>query len=266
MSHVLDALAHGNRLRGLPPGQKLAFSGILLALALVAPAPIQLLLTLWVGVWIVGHAAIPARLYLPILLLPLGFAVASLPALLLGLVGSENFASVQADVWQGLGHPLGGWTLYVSKLGINQASLLLTRSLAATSAMLFLLLTTPIHELIGVLRKLRWPPLLLELMVYVYGFIFTLMAIVEDIHVAQQARSGYISWKRSLHSFALLIGQLLERSLNSYRSLSMGLAARGFRSELRVISGQSFRRSRSLEAEAVAGILLLSGLSLALQP
>ncbi|NQV11520.1 MAG: cobalt ECF transporter T component CbiQ [Cyanobacteria bacterium] len=265
MSHILDALAHGNRLRALPPGQKLAFSGILLALALVAPAPVQLLITLWLGVWIVGHAAIPARLYLPILLLPLGFAAASLPALLIGLVGSENFASIQSDVWRGLGQPLAGWTLYVSKLGINQALSLLTRSLAATSAMLFLLLTTPIHELIQVLRKLCWPPLLLELMVYVYGFIFTLMAIVEEIHVAQKSRSGYISWRRSLHSFGMLIGQLLQRSLNSYRSLSMGLAARGFRSEFRVLSVLRFRRSRRLEAEAVAGVLMLSGLTMALQ-
>lgn len=240
----------------LPPGQKLAFAAVLLILALVTPPPLQLLISLWLAVWIVGYAGIPARFYLPMLLLPLGFALSSLPAIVINGVSREAFPTVHADMWRGLSQPVAGWNLYISKLGLSQALRLLTRSLAATSAMFFLLLTTPFSELIQVLRKLGLPPLLLDLMVHVYGFIFTLMAIVDEIMVAQRARSGYSSWRRSLRSLGLLTGQLLQRSMNTYRGLSMGLAARGFRGDLRLVSCVNHRSSPRLQAEAIGGCAL----------
>lgn len=266
MSHRIDALAHGNRLRRLPPGHKAAFAATLLILALVGPAPVQGLISLWVIVWVVGHAAIPARTYLPLLLLPLGFAVSSLPAIVINGVDQHAFAGVREDVWLGLSQPLAGWRLYISNLGLSQASALLTRSLAATSALFFLLLTTPFSELIQVLRKLGLPPLLLELMVQVYGFIFTLGDIVAEIAVAQRARSGYVGWRCSLRSLSLLIGQLLQRSLASYRGLAMGQAARGFQGELRVVSSVKHGSSPRLQVEAIAGCLLLGALTIAWHP
>jgi cobalt/nickel transport system permease protein len=266
MSHRIDALAHGNRLRVLPPGHKLAFTAVLLLLALVAPPPVQLLISLWLALWIVGYAGIPASLYLPMLLLPLGFAVSSLPAIVINGVGPGAFAGVQADVWKGLSQPVAGWTLYISRQGLSQAMVLLSRSVAATSALFFLLLTTPFNELIQVLRQLRLPPLLLELMVYVYGFIFTLWAIADEIAVAQRARSGYSSRRRSLRSLDLLIGQLLQRSMASYRGLAMGLAARGFQGELRLVSCVNHQASARFQGEAIAGCALLGVLSIAWHP
>lgn len=265
MSHRIDALAHGNRLRHLPPGQKAAFAATLLLLALVAPAPVQVLIGLWLALWVVGYAGIPAGTYLLMLLLPLGFAVSSLPAIVISAVGQDGLAGVQADVWRGLSQPVAGWTLYISNHGLSQASALLARSLAATSALFFLLLTTPFSEWIQVLRSLRVPPLLLELMVHIYSFIFTLWAIVDEIAVAQRARSGHSSWRRTLHSLGLLIGQLLERSLASYRGRALALEARGFQGELRVVSCASHRASPRYLAEAIGGCTLLGALSIAWQ-
>jgi cobalt/nickel transport system permease protein len=263
MSNRIDALAHSNRLRHLPPGQKAGFATTLLLLALMSPPPVQLLISLWLVIWTVGYAGIPAGTYLRMLLLPLGFAVTSLPAIVLNGVGDDAFAVVHTDAWRGLSQPVGGWTLYISKLGLGQAWVLLTRSLAATSALFFLLLTTPFNELIQVLRKLPVPSLLLDLMVFVYGFIFTLWAIVNEIAIAQHARSGYSSWRRSLRSLGLLIGQLLERSMASYRGLAFGLAARGFQGDLRLVSCVEHHSSPRLQAEAIGGCLLLGVLSIA---
>jgi cobalt/nickel transport system permease protein len=142
---------------------------------------------------------------------------------------------------------------------------MLSRSLAASSAMLFLLFTTPFNELIEVLRRLWLPPLLLELMTFTYGFIFSFGTIVDDIGRAQRARSGYSSWRRSLQSLSLLIGQLLQRSVATYRGLAMGLAARGFQGELRLVSCRTHRPSPRHQAEAIAGLVLLSVVSLTCQ-
>ena len=263
MSYQIDTLAHSNRLRLLPPGQKAGFATTLLLLALVSQPPVQLLISLWLMVWIVGYAGIPASTYLPMVLLPLGFAVTSLPAIVINGVGHDALAVVHTDAWRGLSQPVGEWTLYISKLGLGQAFVLLTRSLAATSALFFLLLTTPFNELIQVLRKLAIPPLLLDLMVFVYGFIFTLWAIVEEIAIAQHARSGYSNWQRSLRSLGLLIGQLLERSMASYRGLAFGLAARGFRGDLRLIRCVKYQSTPRLKYEAIGGCVILVILSIA---
>ncbi|MBE9153584.1 cobalt ECF transporter T component CbiQ [Cyanobium sp. LEGE 06143] len=266
MSHRIDALAYGNRLRWLPPGQKLAFAAVLLLLGLVAPPLVQGLISLWLALWIVVYAAIPARLYLPLLLLPLGFAIASLPALLLQAVPLDAFtATARGDVWQQLARPLaGGWMLYVSQQGVGQAALLISRSLAASSCLMFVLLTTPFSELIAVLRRLRLPPLLLELLVLTYGFIFTLMGIASELWVAQQARAGRRGWRQRLKSLGVLVAQLLHRSLASYRGLAMGLAARGFDGELRVLAAERHRGSPRHQREAIAGCALLGALSLGL--
>ena len=266
MSNQIDSLANSNRLRLLPPSHKAGFATILLLLALVSPPSVQLLISLWLVRWIVKHAGIPPATYLPMLFLPMIFAITSMPAIVINVVGNDSFESVHSDIWWELSKSVAGWTIYISKLGLGQAIVLLTRSLAATSALLFLLLTTPINELILILRKLSIPPLLLDLMVYIYGFIFSLLTIVTEITIAQQARSGYTSWNRSIRSLALLIGQLLERSIANYRGLAMGLAARGFLGELRVISCVQYHSSRRLQVEAFSGLALLCILSICWTP
>jgi cobalt/nickel transport system permease protein len=262
VSPRLDALAQTNRLRTLPPGQKLAFAAALLLLALVSAPMVQLAISIWLLVWVVAYAGIPCKAYLSVLLLPLGFALTSLPAIVINAVGSADVASLQGDVWRGWSQPIGGLTLYISLQGLHQAGVLLSRSLAASSAMFFLLLTTPFNELIVVLRKLGLPGLVLELMTFTYGFIFNFGAIVDDIARAQRARLGYSSRRRSLQSLSLLISQLLQRSLASYRGLAMGLAARGFQGELRLVSCRTHRPSPRHQLEAVAGLALLSVVSL----
>ena len=102
MSYRIDTLAHSNRLRLLPPGQKAGFATTLLLLALVSQPPVQLLISLWLMVWIVGYAGIPASTYLPMVLLPLGFAVTSLPAIVINGVGHDALVVVHTDAWRGL--------------------------------------------------------------------------------------------------------------------------------------------------------------------
>ena len=120
MSHRLDALAQTNRLRALPPDQKLAFTAALLLLALLSAPVVQLAISLWLLVWIVAYAGIPWKAYLSLLLLPLGFAITSLPAIVINGAGSADFATLQGDVWQGWSQPLGGLTLYISQQGLQQ--------------------------------------------------------------------------------------------------------------------------------------------------
>jgi cobalt/nickel transport system permease protein len=257
MNCSIDHLAYTNRLRWLPPGHKLLFTLALLLLSLVAHPVVQILICLWLVLWIVVYAHIPAHVYLKLLLIPLLFWLTSAPALIVNGVNPQALASVQFDIWQSWELDVGNVHWYISRTGLHQVSLLFARTLSTTSSLYFLLLTTPLAEVLQILRKLRCPDLLLELLLLMYRFIFTILTIATDLRIAQKSRGGYRTYQRSLYSLSLLTGQLLERTLYSYRQVSLSLTARGFTGELRVWHSQTYQSSRRYNLEAVTGYVSL---------
>ena len=263
MSHQIDSLAYTNRLRWLPPSQKISFATALLGLSLLAPPLVQGLISLWLTVWIVAYARIPTQLYLRLLSLPLGFWLTSLPAFVVNAIALGQQQTMQWDSWPGWGIATGNVYWYVSQTGVHQVGLLLARTLASTSCMYFILLTTPFTEVLQVLRALRCPPLLTELLLLMYRFIFSLLAIADELWTAQNSRCGYRTWRRGMQSLGILIGQLLQRTFDNYRQVSLSLASRGFDGSLKVWQSRPHKPSRRYTLEAAAGCALLVTLSLA---
>jgi cobalt/nickel transport system permease protein len=261
MNHQIDSLAYTNRLRGLPPTHKLSFAIALLILSLVSHTIVQLSISLWLTVWIVIYAGIPGKFYLRLLSLPLVFLLTSLPAFAIGGIQLNQIQTIQWDIWQGWGISFGSFYLYVSRTGIDQVSLLFARTLASTSCMYFILLTIPFTEILQILRQLRLPPLLTELLLLMYRFIFSLLAIADELWVAQNSRCGYRTWKLGMRSLGILIGQLLQRTLVNYRQVSLSLASRGFNGELRVWHSYPYKPSRRYTFEALFGCTVLTLLS-----
>lgn len=255
MHHQIDALAYTNRLRSLPPEHKLIFAIALFGLSYVAPIGVQILVTVWLGVWIVGYARIPVKIYRQLLLIPLSFWLVSVPALAIGVVGWQNIATVQGDIGQGI--KLGSLYLYISHQGIEQVRELLTRAIALTSCMYFVLLTVPFADILRILKRCGCPNLITELLALMYRFIFVLTDTANELLTAQQARSGYRTWRLGMHSLALIASQLLRRTLENYRQISMGLESRGFRGELRFWHSRRYRPNWRYIMEAIAGYLIL---------
>lgn len=259
MHHQIDSLAYGNQLRSLPPEHKLGFAIALFLLGYLASAPVQGGIALWLGVWTVGYAGIPIQIYGQLLLVPLGFAVMSVPALTLGIVGSAHRVTVQGDVWRGI--DLGPLYLYISDLGIHQAGTMLIRAIALTSCLYFILLTVPFVEILRVLRQIGCPPLIVELMALMYRFIFVLVETVTELLWAQHSRNGYRTWSIGMRSVSLAIGQLLQRSLDNYRQISLGLASRGFTGQLQVWHPRRHKPRLRYTIEAVGGYVVLLALA-----
>ncbi|MCC3571338.1 MAG: cobalt ECF transporter T component CbiQ [Microcoleus sp. PH2017_40_RAT_O_B] len=265
MNHQIDSLAYTNRLRGLPPTHKLSFAIALLILSLLSGAIVQLSIALWLAVWIIIYAGIPGKLYLRLLSLPLMFLLTSLPALAINGIELNQIQTMQWDIWQSWGISIGNLYLYVSRTGLYQVSLLFPRTLASTSCMYFILLTVPFTETLQILRKLRFPALLTELLLLMYRFIFSLLAIADELWIAQNSRCGYRTWKLGMRSLGILIGQLLQRTLVNYRQVSLSLASRGFNGELRVWHSSPYKTSRRYTFEAVFGCTVLTLLSVLFQ-
>ena len=120
--------------------------------------------------------------------------------------------------------------------GLELAVRLASRALAGVTCLLFLALTTPAADLVGGLSRIGVPAEIAELALLVYRFLFLLTDTAETMHAAQAARLGHSSYRRHLKSLGLLIANLMPRALSRARALEVGLAARGWRGELRVLS------------------------------
>ncbi len=255
MHHHLDAYAYTNRLKHLPPQQKLLFALVTLAIALVAHPVIQGAIFLWLSGWTLGYARIPAKVYGRVLAVIMLFLLTSLPALVLEVVPANQLASVQASAFSGL--MMGDWYLFVSNPGLTQTVAVGMRSLACVSCLLFILLTIPFTEILLVLRQCRVPTVLLDLLLLMYRFIFLFLDVATQLQLAQQARGGYRTRRRWLQSAGLLAGQLLVLSLHRYQQFALGLAARGFTGKFQVYSTQTYRFSPRYAWESLLGCISL---------
>lgn len=250
-----DVLSQDNSLRKLPPQHKMLFAFIGVVISLISPPVLQIAIALWMSIWIVIYAQIPVNIYAKMVSLAIGFWLTSVPALLISIVAVKAQRSIQTDVL--LGVNINDYYLYLSHQGLLQVGVIFTRTMATVSSIYFLLFTTPLTEILQVLRSLGCPVILTELLLLMYRFISILLATAGEIWIAQQSRNGYNNYKRWLYSLSLLITQLFHKTMENYQQLVLTTASRGFQGEFRVWSSQNYRPSPRYLIEAILGCLLL---------
>ncbi|HEY9766316.1 MAG TPA: CbiQ family ECF transporter T component, partial [Chroococcales cyanobacterium] len=109
------------------------------------------------------------------------------------------------------------------------------RMLASISCLLFLALTTPVPELLALLRSCRLPLAVIEVALLTYRFLFAFSETAQTIYQAQCMRLGYRTFLNGLRSAAMLVASLFILALDRARALERGLAARGYGGELEVV-------------------------------
>lgn len=253
MHHYLDAYAYTNHLKQLPPLQKLLFALTTLLIALLAHPLTQSAIFVWLNVWTIGYARIPIKVYGRVLGVVSIFLLTSLPALLINAIALDEITAIQANSLGGL--VIANWYLFVSYSGLMQAMEIVMRSLACFSCLLFILFTIPFAELLSILRQCRFPPVLLDLLLLMYRFVFLFLDVATQLQLAMAARGGYRTRQRWMQSVALLAGQLVVRSLQRYQQFSLGLTARGFNGQFQVYSTQSYNYSQRYALESLLGCI-----------
>jgi len=235
--YAIDRHAWTNRWYRHHPGERLllAGGGLLLALALPPLTAGPLLCALMAGATVVG-ARVPARAFLGVMALPAGFLLTSAPFLALSLDLSD------------------GVRLAYSPAGAAAALTVTLRSLGALSCLACLALTTPVAELVPWLRRVGVPAAVVEIALLIYRLIFIFMERALAGQQAQAARQGYSTRRRSLRSLGLLVATLFQRALERARRLEVGLAARGYVGELRVLTPE--RRLSPRRLAGIGGLLL----------
>lgn len=232
----IDRYAWNNRWRAHHPGERSLLVGGLLLLAVILPplSTAPLVLIVMTAATVLG-AGVPLAAFLRTLAIPAGFLLAGLPFLALSL----DFSA--------------GPRLAFSADGARVALDVGLRSLAAMSCLAGLALTTPVYELIPGLRRVGVPQPVVEIALLMYRLLFVVTGQALAGRRAQEARLGYGTLRRSIRSLGVLAATLLGRSLARARRLEIGLAARGFEGDLKVLTPP---RTLSTMRLAVAGSTL----------
>lgn len=126
--------------------------------------------------------------------------------------------------------------LTVSASSINFGIQLILTSLASVSCLYFLALTTPMTDIILVLKKIRCPHLLIELMLLIYRFVFVLLDISNALSNSQKSRLGNKNFKVSCYSAGHLMAVLLVRAFQKSSHLYDAMESRCYDGSVNVLS------------------------------
>jgi cobalt/nickel transport system permease protein len=237
--HIIDRYAYTNRIRRIDPAYKAGLALLVLVLCLLLNRPgVGLLATGWLWTLATFWAGLPAAVFGRVLLAQALF-------LIWAVAGVAVSVSASPPLGLDWSWPVGPVWIASSRASLQAALQLATRALGAASAMNFLALTTPLVDLVDLMRRWRLPSLLIDLMTLIYRFIFVLLEGVERMRAAQASRLGYINIRRSLVSAGLLGSRLFIDSYQRSQRLQIALESRGYIGELRVLPS-SYRFDRKI--------------------
>ena len=241
---LIEQSAYANRWRKVSPAAKALFALGGFVAAFVARTPhVAALIAVILAVTTLVGAAIPMGRYLRVALPALLFLALSCLSLALSL---------------NLSNETGGVVLQLTPAGTNKVAEVGARSLAALTALLFLVLTTPLIDLIALLRRLKTPEVLLELMVLCYRMLFVFSEAMHDILTAQSARLGYASPRLALRSLGQLTANLTVQIWQRAHGLHIAAQARNNDGALRFIEPTFTCARRDLSLAGVAGGTLVA--------
>lgn len=166
------------------------------------------------------------------------------------------------------GDPLTTWQLGPMQLtvhgeGLRQFATIAGKSWLSVQAALLLTYTTPFHELVDALRKLRVP----EVMVSIIGFMYRYLSVLADeaarLIRARASRSAAVPGRRAGGSLGWrarvaggMVGTLFLHSYERSERIYAAMLARGFTGTFRHFHGRALTTG-----EWMTAALLLAGLA-----
>lgn len=243
-----DDYAYTNRLRNVHPGEKLTFTLTTMAIGFITNLYLSGAIIILMGSVSILIAGVPAKVYTKLLMLPTSFLMMSLLSILISFGEPENALLLI---------PLMGTNLAITLNSLRLAIQLLFKSVSMVSCLYFLSLTTPITDLIPVLRGLKVPGLFLELMLIIYRYLFVLSKTARDIYTSQAARLGDRSFKSTLTSLGMLVSALFLKAHHDAQRLYTSLLARGYDGDLKVMERHFPVSRRNLMWIGIIDALLL---------
>jgi len=200
----IDSIAQRSKLNKLNPTLKFWSVIILMFLCVGSNEPyIGLALTLLMLGLTVYIGGVHLHDYIALLSTPILFLLMSGLALLFD-VGIHPDGVINL--------PIFNFYFFVAKGAQLKAALVMSKAIGAISCLYLLSLSTPMTELICVLRKARVPSVVIELMYLIYRYIFVLFEMYRLMKNASKSRLGFADFYTSVRTTGHIYTHLLARS------------------------------------------------------
>lgn len=226
----IDVLAQKSRLNKIHPTLKFWTVMILMFLCVASKSAfIGLSLAILMLILIVIVGGMELHDYLSLLSLPVSFLLISGLALLFEY-SIHPIGVINLPVIHGY--------LSISQYGQARAALVISKALGAISCLYLLSLSTPMSEIIGVLRRIHTPDIVIELMYLIYRYIFILLEMYRSMKDAAKSRLGFVDFSTNLHTTGKIYTNLLERSFRKANNNFDAMESRCYIGEIRFMENK----------------------------
>ena len=247
----VDYYAYASHMRSWNATFKVIFSMLCLLLCLILNnIYVSIAVILIMGYMTVVIGGLELDHYISMLLIPIVFLLFGSAAIAVGFswnpVGQYNL------------NVFGWFYIYCSQASLWKASGLIFKALGAVSALYMMTLTTPLSELIVVLRKAHIPKVIIELMNTIYRYIFIMLDTHSRMKNSAEARLGYVDFKTSCYSFGQVASNLLIVSLKRGTDYYNALESRCYNGDLQFLEEEKpIRKTQVAGAAVVVALLIL---------
>ena len=224
---VADKLAYSSKIRDKSPFIKTIFSVSTLLLCVMSRSGIfSLMVMIIMGYSTLTKSRISPIHYIKFMLVPGTFLIFS------SLTIIFDFSRIPLEL---LNLQLGQWFIGTTKENIIYGIELMMTALSSVSCLYFLSVTTPMQDLIMVLRKCKVPWLIIEITVLMYRFIFVIGDMTSATILAQNCRLGNIGIKNKIKDMGLMLSTVFVRSFNKANRLFEAMEARSYDGQIKVL-------------------------------
>lgn len=244
----VDYYAYASHLRKWNAAFKVAFSMICLLLCLIFNnVYVSLAVIMIMGYMTVVMGGLEFDHYISMLLIPIVFLLFGCAAIAVGFswnpIGEYNL------------NVFGWFYIYCSDASLFKAAKLIFKALGAVSALYMMTLTTPLSELIVVLRRAHLPKIIIELMNMIYRYIFIMLDTHSRMKNSAEARLGYVNFKTACYSFGQVASNLLIVSLKRGNDYYNALESRCYNGDLQFLEEE--KPVKMVQIAGAAGVVVL---------
>lgn len=224
MEFDIDFIAHTNRIADYNPYVKVIGSIILVLSALfINNNYYSIFIIILSSLLLLALARVSLKDYLKFLTIPFAFTFLTCIFMLF-------FFPSGAYIWNS-----GFFGIGITTESLRVSLLTFFRVFACFSALGFMSLTTPITDVMFVLRSFYVPKIFCEIAVLMYNAIFIFLDSIEVMRNAQKTRLGYLgTFMESMKSFGSMFSNLFLTSLEKSETLQRTLDSRCYTGELPV--------------------------------
>lgn len=222
---TLEYYSYNSKINSWNPHLKFWYSMVLIVLGIIlSNIYISISIVFICGFITIFLGKISLKKYIDFFKVPIIFLLISVAVI------NINFSKNITDFYY---FNIGDLYIYTTDENIKKSCILFWRALSGVSSMYMLALSTPLNEIIYVMKKARTPKIIIELMYLVYRFIFIMRDSYKSMRKSIESRLGFRDYRISLLSFGKIISNILIISLRKSNSFYDAMESRCYRGEIR---------------------------------